>query len=539
MGETARGRVTFRSHGRGTPVLKMSFRGIGLIERSTGFKDPAMVTRLKEMLKVLREAGRDDVLRDIKDGRIRLRQAWAVYRTGAWQQLPTAGHGLPFVESYKAWIKTKTKPSYRAFATWALNALLKGREPSVAGDLRGTLLEYRQVCETNDSGAMFNRVYATMRAFVRDTMTTDHSLYQDLAGIHKLPEPVKRPKHPQSPAKAATIRDALGAEVGRVWWELCCTGMLPDERFGEKFRCEDGRLHVLGTKREARDRFVPLLVADIRPTRLTKQQFERALRASGLGVRPKDGRDSFAHWCDLAGLPEAWKRALLGHAAANVTQEYGWQESETLLEDATRRLSDLLIATDVRPMPELQLPPQTEPDVVRIAASWREPRLPAHGGLVYLAEAIGTGDVKIGWSRNVPGRLEQLAVANSRGIRVLFVLLGDVSLEQALHLRFAHQCLGGEWFEADGELGEWIAAVQARCSDMDWRWPVESAVGQDSAADLVSADAPRKTRTPSLLIRSQARPSTTPKAKSGQDPKEPAETHENPPNSGGHSGGQS
>jgi len=32
--------------------------------------------------------------------------------------------------------------------------------------------------------------------------------------------------------------------------------------------------------------------------------------------------------CDLAGLPLAWKRALLGHAALDVTQEYGRQESE-------------------------------------------------------------------------------------------------------------------------------------------------------------------------------------------------------------------
>ena len=75
---------------------------------------------------------------------------------------------------------------------------------------------------------------------------------------------------------------------------------------------------------------------------MTKQQFERALRESGLGVRPKDGRDSFALWCDIAGIPQGWKRALMGHQAENVTQEYGWQESERILNDAETKLRNLL-----------------------------------------------------------------------------------------------------------------------------------------------------------------------------------------------------
>ncbi len=74
----------------------------------------------------------------------------------------------------------------------------------------------------------------------------------------------------------------------------------------------------------------------------TKQQFERALRSSGLGVRPKDGRDCFALWCDLAGIPQGWKRALMGHRAENVTQEYGWQESERILGDAEVKLQALI-----------------------------------------------------------------------------------------------------------------------------------------------------------------------------------------------------
>ncbi len=45
----------WKSHGRGTPILRMSFRGIGQIERATGFLDPAMLGRLKEMCRTLYE----------------------------------------------------------------------------------------------------------------------------------------------------------------------------------------------------------------------------------------------------------------------------------------------------------------------------------------------------------------------------------------------------------------------------------------------------------------------------------------------------
>jgi uncharacterized protein YbdZ (MbtH family) len=58
--------------------------------------------------------------------------------------------------------------------------------------------------------------------------------------------------------------------------------------------------------------------------------FGTPIRKSRLGVRAKDGRNSFALWCDLAGIPRGWKRALMRHQAENVTQEYGWQESERI-----------------------------------------------------------------------------------------------------------------------------------------------------------------------------------------------------------------
>jgi len=398
-----------KSHGRGTPIVRIGFRGVGQIERASGFADPAMVPRLKEMLRVLFESGRaDELLRAVRAGRISLRQVWTVYRAGAWQRLPTPEHALPFGETFEAWRLKKPSLAYRKFAAWARAGLERTSTPATLAELRQACVLYRAACDSLKQGAMFNRAIAYLRAFLRDTITNEHALATELATLEPLPEPVKRAKNPQRPDEAAAIRETLGGDVGAMWWALCCSGMLPDEYFANKWAIEDGRLHIRGTKADARDRIVPLLGAIPEPVG-TLQQFQRALRGAGVGVRPKDGRDSFALWCDLAGISFLWREALLGHARGKL--DYGWQETERIYDECETRLTHVL-------------------------QSW------------------GT----------------------TRG----------------------------------------TAAVD----------------------DLVSASAPRKTRTPSLLIRSQARPSTAPKAKAGLNPKEPIETGENPPKSGGHSGGQ-
>ena len=396
-----------RSNGRGTAVVRIAFRGVGQIERASGFADPAMVPRLKEMLRVLFESGRaDDLLRAVQTGRITLRQVWAVYRAGAWQRLPTPEHALPFGETFDAWQRKKPSLAYRKAAAWARAGLERTSVPVTLADLPRACLLYRASCDSAKTGAMFNRALAYFRTFCAETITTQHPIAVEVAALEDLPELVKRPKQPRRPEEAAAIRETLGADVGAMWWALCCSGMLPDEYFANKWAIEDGRLHIKGTKREARDRIVPLLGAMPEPVG-TLQQFQRALRAAGVGVRPKDGRDSFALWCDLAGISFLWREALLGHARGKL--DYGWQETERIFDECETRLTALL---------------------------------------------------ERGTNRGT-------AVVN----------------------------------------------------------------------ELVSASAPRKTRTPSLLIRSQARPSTRPKTKHGQDPQEPIQTHENPPNSGGHAGG--
>lgn len=321
-----------------TDKFKMAFRGVGKIERRTGFA-PNMTVSLKEMCRVLYRAGREDILLDLKHGRVTFRDVWSIYRKGQWERIPTAQHLWPFAERFSAWAQTKPRPGYRKYAKWVQTAVAM---PGLTlGGLRERLLQYRAACDGERKGAMFNRSLSYLQAFLRDTVTTDHALYHGVSAIQRLPEYKKRPKNPQRPEQARAIREALGGELGRMWWTLCCSGMLPDEYFAGKWALEDGRLHIKGTKRDARDRFVPIL-CDVAPPTISQGLFQTRLRKSGLGVRPKDGRDTFSLWCKMAGLPLAWEKALMGHTAQDITVMYGWEESDRIVEEAGEKLGTLL-----------------------------------------------------------------------------------------------------------------------------------------------------------------------------------------------------
>ncbi len=330
----------WRSHGRGTVVLRMSFRGVGRIERATGFQDPKMLGRLKEMCRTLWEQGREDILRELKRGGLSLRDVWAVYRSGDWRRMPTAAHGLPFRVMFERWMEQKVTPGYRVFAERALSAVLKIDLPETLGELPPILLRYRTACETRGHAAMWNRTRNRMRAFFRDTVTKEHQLYRDVAALAPLREQPKRAVNPQTPDEAAKVAGILGGEYGRIWWVLCCHGLMPDEFFQGKWRIEDGRLHILGTKRFARNRLVPLLAEMFTP-QLAQNGFASAMRRAKLGVMPYDARRSYGLWCDLARFPEAWKKLLLGHQLST-TQGYGWRETEAALIEIEPRLKALV-----------------------------------------------------------------------------------------------------------------------------------------------------------------------------------------------------
>src|SRR6266581_1283869 len=205
----------FRSHGKGTLVLKGRFAGVR-IERASGTNDLRRLADLKAMCRALAEAGRLDVLEHLARGRTRPLEVWSAYRSGSWASLPTPAHAWPFTERFERW-RLGRAPHYQRDARSGAAQLLSIEGAFALGELGDVLLRYRARCETQGKGAMFNRVKGMLLGFLRDTVTRQHVLYQQCAAAPRLRESRKRLGDPQNPEQAATIRALLVEPIGNAW----------------------------------------------------------------------------------------------------------------------------------------------------------------------------------------------------------------------------------------------------------------------------------------------------------------------------------
>ena len=75
---------------------------------------------------------------------------------------------------------------------------------------------------------------------------------------------------------------------------------------------------------------------------------------------------------------------------------------------------------------------------------------------VYFIQAGLDGPVKIGWSRVVPRRLQELQRVHYEELRLLAEIPGGASREEELHAQFQSSHLRGEWFRPSSELLSFI-----------------------------------------------------------------------------------
>ncbi len=81
---------------------------------------------------------------------------------------------------------------------------------------------------------------------------------------------------------------------------------------------------------------------------------------------------------------------------------------------------------------------------------------------VYFVQATLTGPIKIGFTtKRMAGRLRELQGANHEELEILAVVPGTKENELALHRRFAHLRIRGEWFHPAKELLEFVWALSA------------------------------------------------------------------------------
>jgi hypothetical protein len=78
--------------------------------------------------------------------------------------------------------------------------------------------------------------------------------------------------------------------------------------------------------------------------------------------------------------------------------------------------------------------------------------------MVYFARLISTGNIKIGYSANVPVRMQYL-IRHYGPIEVLSSVPGMFEEEQAHHAAFERLRLHGEWFSPGDALTDYISSL--------------------------------------------------------------------------------
>lgn len=76
--------------------------------------------------------------------------------------------------------------------------------------------------------------------------------------------------------------------------------------------------------------------------------------------------------------------------------------------------------------------------------------------MIYFVSAETRGDIKIGTTIRLSQRLKQLEKECGRTLSVLGVLPGSYAEEHALHAKFSHLLVDGEWFRWTPELMDFI-----------------------------------------------------------------------------------
>jgi integrase len=195
-------------------------------------------------------------------------------------------------------------------------------DPTLAG-LPDALRDYRVMLA--DRPTQFNRTKYVFQAFLRVTVGTRHGLYLDVVDVPKLRE-VKATGHPFTPAELSALTKTLTQPYAAMCWTMALTGMGLKEYWG-RWSVVGDRVEIHGTKTASRERVVPVCGELVRPGSAVST-FRRLFRPAAPGHTPYDLRRSFAHWLELAGIPQTRQDIYQGHGPRTVSDRYRWHAVE-------------------------------------------------------------------------------------------------------------------------------------------------------------------------------------------------------------------
>lgn len=334
-----------------TIVIDRQLRGVGRICLATGTSNPVVAKKYDRMLDALKDDGRVDILRAIRDRILTFAEAYDAYRRGALGELATGETAKPLAKAWGAWVSALNVPD-DCSEKHKVSLITSGRYFQRAdgkarvGDLPRLLRKLRETLGAKHPRS-FNLARSAASAFVRDTLTRAHPLYTQVTAVETRTVKRKRKGRPLSPEQMANYfpfppRDA----VDEIAWGMATTGMGQSEFWGAWW-IATGLLHIEGTKRDGRVRDVPLFFHPSKP-RIHHRTFEDKLRErTGRAIQPYDLRRTFAHWMEMAGIPRSRRRIYMGHGTSSVTDLYEHHEVRRFLQEDAAKLAALLPPTPV------------------------------------------------------------------------------------------------------------------------------------------------------------------------------------------------
>lgn len=325
--------VAHTSNGRGTLVLKRSFRGMSKpIRVATGTSDVKVVEQIDVMYRALYGQGRLDLLEAIAHGRLHPLKALSEWRQGGvTMPAPELLPGL--AAAWLAWEEAVPGDEHRASIGTTRRAL---RIPAQAKIEALPALLGAYASRASDKVRSVNLARAHCRAFLRDTVGASHPLYARVKDLRPLK---RKPRERGTPHTVGDLLALVGklntleAGAGDMLWTMAATGMGNKEYWHDGFSV-NGHVTVRGQKRDNRTREVPHwsarpLVAPV----VWEGRFRDLLReASGGAVQIYDLRRSFARWCEEAGIIQTNRDAYLGHGPKTMTQLYTFGQLPGQLE---------------------------------------------------------------------------------------------------------------------------------------------------------------------------------------------------------------
>lgn len=335
---------------RGTFILDRKTR-VGRIAVASGTTHAPTFRRLNEMLTTLDETGRSDLLREIRNGRLKPLAVYEAFRVNELHRLPTGADLKPLKETLDAWLATVDCSASQKAAHKTMIAKVTARGQGTVADIVGRLVLIGLDCRKAKTPAQFNRVRSSVLALIRDTMRRSHRLYGEIRDIPVMKEKKSPERHILSWAEVEEKAELMTDKRDRLAvYGMALTGMGPKEWYIDGWDEREDRIIIHGEKRGRRKRIVPAVRADyfnraqpIRDVGVDRERRRFGQRLLAIcGIRPYDLRRSYANWLEAAAIPRTRRKAYMGHAGGDVTSLYERHEVEQFLAEDAKKLEAYL-----------------------------------------------------------------------------------------------------------------------------------------------------------------------------------------------------